>query len=126
MAQTDEKFDYAKALAKANEKNSRLEKQIRGYKGLLARRSVPQNGNIPADTTTEAHKSEETSVKPHFVGHWQRYCPECGEQNPDFKDEIECEGCGMHLGAKEDAVKLKACPNCGSKKAKEIERTEHT
>jgi ribosomal protein L37AE/L43A len=79
------------------------------------------------------HKHEEI---PHYVGPWQRYCTKCGrtdaegkwipQENPDFKDEVMCDpdqgGCGMHLGEYEKAITMKACPNCGGKKAKRIKR----
>lgn len=58
--------------------------------------------------------------KPHYIGAWQRFCPTCGDENPDFKDETQCEDCGAHLGAKETAEKLKACPNCGGHRAKKL------
>lgn len=58
--------------------------------------------------------------KPHFIGAWQKHCPTCGDKNPDFKDETKCDDCGMHLGAKEVAEKLKACPNCGGHRASKL------
>jgi hypothetical protein len=60
--------------------------------------------------------------QPHYIGSWQRYCPTCGDQNPEFKDETTCDGCGVHLGAKEVAEKLKACPNCGGHSASVIKK----
>jgi hypothetical protein len=66
----------------------------------------------------DSHSHEEG--KPHFIGSWQRYCPTCGDQNPEFKDETVCEDCGTHLGAKQIVEKLKACPNCGGTRAKAI------
>ena len=73
----------------------------------------------PAPPDPEADHGHETG-KPHYIGAWQRFCPTCGDENPDFKDETQCEDCGAHLGAKETAEKLKACPNCGGHKAKRI------
>jgi hypothetical protein len=61
-----------------------------------------------------------TEGTPHYIGSWQQYCPTCGDRNPDFKDETKCDGCGVHLGAREVAEKLKACPNCGGHSASVI------
>ena len=58
--------------------------------------------------------------KPHYIGAWQQFCPTCGDKNPDFKDETECEDCHAHLGSKEVAEKLRACPNCGGHRAKKL------
>jgi DNA-directed RNA polymerase subunit RPC12/RpoP len=89
-------------------------------------RSIPSN--IPVIISTiapqashdpEADHGHETG-KPHYIGAWQRFCPTCGDENPDFKDETQCEDCGAHLGAKETAEKLKACPNCGGHRAKRL------
>ncbi len=48
------------------------------------------------------------------VSEWTpRNCPECALAYPDFKDEVECQDCGIALGSEEFArTKLKACPNC--------------
>lgn len=72
----------------------------------------------PASATEHGHEEG----KPHYIGAWQKYCPTCGDSNPDFKDETECEDCHIHLGAKEVAEKLKACPNCGGHRAKVIKK----
>jgi ribosomal protein S27AE len=76
----------------------------------------------PEAVVTEK-KEEPPAPAPHYVGKWQKYCPTCGDANPEFKDETLCStpGCGMHLGAVEDLPKIKACPNCGGKEAKTIE-----
>lgn len=72
----------------------------------------------PSVEETRAHKEG----IPHFIGAWQQYCPTCGDKNPDFKDETTCDSCGVHLGAKEVAEKLKACPNCGGHNASMIKK----
>lgn len=53
----------------------------------------------------------------HIFGVRQHFCPAGNEKNPDFKDETVCDDCGLHLGAREVAEKLSACPNCGNHKA---------
>lgn len=68
------------------------------------------------------HDHSHSEGQPHYIGAWQQYCPTCGDKNPEFKDEVECADCHTHLGAKELAVKLKACPNCGGTHAREIKK----
>lgn len=58
--------------------------------------------------------------KPHYIAEWQHYCPTCGDENPDFKDETICKDCGMHLGPMAYVEKLKVCPNCGGHNAKKL------
>lgn len=111
-----------KEIAKTNEENRRLRKQIRGYKGQLARGSTGQsteNPNQPEDKPqnppiSEPQSDKEKQVKPHFLGDWQAVCPDCGEKNAKFKDETKCTHCGMHLGAVDNLKNVKACPSCGA------------
>lgn len=112
--------DQAAELTKLMQENRRLSKSIRGYKGLAARGGLDHSQNIPDNTSKEERDTEKTPMPEHWVGPWQKYCTDCGGVNPDFKDETECQICGMHLGSREVAEKLKACPNCGSKKAKKL------
>ena len=43
-----------------------------------------------------------------------QFCPECGDPNPEFKDETECKECGRSLGAVETLSRVKQCPGCGA------------
>ena len=61
------------------------------------------------------------SIGQHFVRRSEKYCPTCGEKNPDFTTGAVCANCGLSLGTVEEAEKHQSCPNCGSKKAKMIE-----
>jgi len=74
-----------------------------------------------AEAAPEAPRVEEQApaaeVKQHARSITDRFCPECGDENPDFKDEAWCVDCSRPLGAKDNLPKLKACPNCGSKSA---------
>lgn len=86
-------------------------------------RSLSKEGEDPAPAPPLAEKPEAAPVaetKPHYVGAWQQFCPDCGVPNPEFHDETECSTCHMHLGSKEGLAKIKACPNCGGVKAKEL------
>jgi ribosomal protein S27AE len=100
-----------------------LKRQIAGYRMReIARNKKPAiEASTPPAPAEEAHAE---SAKPHYVGTWQQYCPDCGDKNPEFKDETICNpkkgGCGMHLGAAKDVEKLKACPNCGGQHAARI------
>lgn len=113
----------AHELALANEKIRKQEASIKGYKGqvaILQRRyhaPEPAPGETEQETGREEPPTEKVEPPAHFVGPWQQYCADCGDKNPDFKDETKCTACGMHLGSKDAAPKLKACPNCGGKDA---------
>ena len=78
-----------------------------------------QTSSPPAPPDPHAGHGHEDG-KPHYIGAWQQFCPTCGDKNPNFKDETECEDCHAHLGSKEVAEKLKACPNCGGHRAKKL------
>jgi len=113
-------------VAYIKEKDARIAKLEEDLKEATKRRE--QSAKVyeklhpePVKETKMEQKKEE--APPHFVGKWQKFCPACGDPNPEFKDETVCStpGCGMHLGAIEDLPKLKACPNCGGKEAKKLE-----
>lgn len=80
--------------------------------------------------TPEAHdhtqgREAETG---HLMHSWQRFCtgPNCEGENPNFKDETQCDptqgGCGMHLGSVEVATSLARCPSCGNKKVRRLQK----
>lgn len=112
------------------EKDARIAKLEEDLKAATKRRekadyvtsrSHPEEGKEAPKALEEPQK--ENPPAPHFVGKWQKFCPACGDPNPEFKDETLCStpGCGMHLGAVEDLPKIKACPNCGGKEAHKLE-----
>jgi archaellum component FlaD/FlaE len=112
--------EYARLL----EEIKKRDKQIAAYKMREKNPKITQQPltteKKPSETQEhkhEEHKEEETSKPPHFVGSWERFCPECGLENPEFKDETKCKDCSMHLGSAASVEKLKACPNCGGKHA---------
>lgn len=123
--------EQALTISRLTRDKHKLEKQIRGYKGLQARHDhqEPENNpDQPTGTNDQPEQTEKNLPEPHFVGKWQKHCPTCGDKNPEFKDETVCDpdkgGCGMHLGSKDDVEKMKACPNCGGSKAVLIDRKE--
>lgn len=128
MDKPEEKDIVTKELAIANQTIRRLKGQIRGYQGLAARKTPEFRQDIPAIQPTEPASTVKTSEPTHFLGEWQHFCPNCGDEstalNPDFKDETICDpkkgGCGMHLGSMEAATKLKRCPSCGGKAATKL------
>jgi hypothetical protein len=99
--------------------NAALKKQIAGYKMREIARNKRPVTDIPPTQPAPAEEAH-TEEKPHYVGSWQQWCPDCGEKNPAFKDETVCKTCGMHLGAAAEVEKLKACPNCGQKGARRL------
>jgi Zn finger protein HypA/HybF involved in hydrogenase expression len=112
-AATKEKNDWRK---RAEEAEAKLEALNQIQSPLSA--TVPEKVNEPKVPNPHSHHDNE----PHYIGKWQQYCPTCGDKNPDFKDEVECRTCKTHLGAKDVAEKLVACPNCGGKHADVIKR----
>lgn len=70
---------------------------------------VPPESN-KAETTTTAPKTD------HVVRPWEQFCPDCGTDNPEFKDETQCSNgsCGKSLGAAKYLPKITKCPFCGS------------
>lgn len=91
-----------------------------------ARQQQHKHVEPPGETISTASTSGATTTvqieaePPHFVGPWQRHCPNCGKENEHFKDEVVCDpevgGCGQHVGAYEAAKKYLKCPNCGKEK----------
>jgi hypothetical protein len=72
------------------------------------------------DSHTDGHDHEKGTG--HLMHKWQHYCTglNCEGENPDFKDETQCEGCGMHLGSVDVATSLSRCPSCGGHKVKKL------
>jgi hypothetical protein len=118
--------EYTKMI----EDSKRKDRVIAAYKMREKNPKVTGKPSAPEIKPTEPHEHRENEIetttptpgpgKPHYVGTWQQYCPDCGDKNPEFKDETECPDCHMHLGAKDQVEKLKACPNCGGHKAVEL------
>ncbi|MHC4397262.1 MAG: hypothetical protein ACYS1A_16615 [Planctomycetota bacterium] len=121
--------EQAATISSLVRKNSKLEKQIRGFKGLQARQHQEHNHDQPVNTETKPEETIKKEREPHFIGEWQKHCPTCGDTNPDFKDETQCDpnngGCGMHLGAQDNLKNIRACPNCGHTKARLVEKKEN-
>ena len=110
-------------LAEAKAAAEKLKKEMQAATARAGKEAkkvaASKTSTPPAPHDPEADHGHETG-KPHYIGAWQRFCPTCGDENPEFKDETQCEDCGAYLGAKETAEKLKACPNCGGHRAKRI------
>jgi predicted RNA-binding Zn-ribbon protein involved in translation (DUF1610 family) len=116
-------------IAEITKRAEKAEKDLEALRKKRAKASntTPTETDKPkpsapgASNETEKHdKHGHEEGKPHYIGAWQHFCPTCGDPNPDFKDETVCTDCGTHLGAKDVAEKLKACPNCGGHSAKVI------
>ncbi len=107
------------------------EKQIRALKAHIVKLSQksPLQDTVKLDENTEISEKtkEKSDEKVHFF-HWQAYCPECetdeAGKNPDFKDELRCSTCGMHLGSLENVKTMKRCPSCASTKYKKVKNDE--
>lgn len=54
-----------------------------------------------------------TKGEAHTVKDWEPECRDCGEQNPNFKPEVECKSCGREMGSIVTARELgETCPHC--------------
>jgi len=115
---SEEELTSLKAELENSKKTIETLKKEENKKPTKKSAPEPKEPEPSKPSVEETHGHEEG--KPHYIGAWQQYCPTCGDKNPDFKDETQCEDCGAHLGAKETAEKLKACPNCGGHSAKKL------
>lgn len=98
-------------------KNERLEKEIRGLRGMLARKKGEEAPIKPAEAEIKPEKAE----VPEYVRPYEKFCPDCGGPNPNYvAPNLFCKDCGVpegHIDKPEDASKVKMCWNCGSTKA---------
>lgn len=56
----------------------------------------------------------------HATHKYDKFCPGCGDKNPDFDPEIAyCTDCGSAVGSVKEVKneEIKACPGCGSSEA---------
>jgi len=126
---TEEELETLKTeAANAKAETEKLKQQLRAASAREAKKEKKQAASKTSQPPAPVDRAEHTAdhgheeTKPHYVGAWQQFCPTCGEKNPDFKDEVVCDDCGAHLGAREIAEKMKACPNCGGHKASVIKK----
>jgi len=62
---------------------------------------------------------DQKTHKEHVCGCPDCYCGVIDEMNKT--SDYKCQDCGLPLGKKEFAEKIKACPNCGSEESEYIE-----
>ena len=58
-----------------------------------------------------------TEKHSHATHKFDKFCPGCGDKNPDFDPEIAyCTDCGSAVGSVKEVKneEIKACPGCGS------------
>jgi len=69
-----------------------------------------KNENNEKSNTEEKHN--------HAVRSFDKFCTDCGSENPDYKkSEFFCANCESPLGSEDDVLNTKACYNCGSNSA---------
>ena len=62
----------------------------------------------------QEHEHNHEEKHHHATRSFDKFCPDCAEPNPDFKEpEWFCENCQSPIGSEEDAQKSKSCYNCG-------------
>ena len=72
----------------------------------------------------EAHQKHEAEKHNHATHSSEAFCPECGDKNPDFKDnQLVCKNCKNAVETKEEITsgKEKFCRHCGHNEALEKE-----
>ena len=104
----------AEHLAKELEKSQQTVYRLRKKGGDV---ESHEHAEAAPEAPREEKPAEQEPVKQHARSITDRFCPECADENPDFKDEAWCVDCSRPLGAKDNLPKLKACPNCGGKSA---------
>jgi hypothetical protein len=87
-----------------------LEKKLGNLERSLSEKLKSEERPVPSPIPIKQAKPLGHPKIPSYM----QFCPTCGDRNPDFKDEVRCRECGMHLGETEAARKLEACPNCGA------------
>jgi ribosomal protein S27AE len=121
--------------------HKRAQKTIAKLQEEKSRPKEPSNATVPAAPSTTVSESPPKSTESipisstsspsnshvredvHFTEWEPRYCPECGTNNAKFKDEVECDGCGIGLGSEDYArTKMRACPNCGNSRFRPVRR----
>ena len=112
--------EFAELSKELRDLKKEFKKERKGYLGQIARLQAKldlmENNPSPSEVESKSNKvelSSEVSATPHYVGSWHKYCPDCGEVNPEFKDETFCVDCNIDIGAAERIADIKACPNCG-------------
>ena len=92
--------------------------EIKDYVDKMLKQSMEEQ----QERLFEAHKKHEVEEHNHATHSSEAFCPECGDRNPDFKDnQLVCENCSNPVGTKEEITsgKVKFCRHCGHNKAKE-------
>ena len=90
----------------------KLKQLIRDGVREVLHEQFPEEPRQPHDFKISEHVSE---------------CPDCYKgvfEELNKTSDYRCKDCGLPLGKKELAEKIKVCPNCGSEDAEEIEREE--
>lgn len=134
LSQIKAKFELAEADKK------RLQKEVSRLKGNIGTEATLRDNSGSVITTNPPNVAPTISDAPltnakeagghHDLSWFPQYCPgdptgqSCRTKdearNPNFKDEVRCTGCGMHLGAveqiateKNPRAPIQRCPSCG-------------
>jgi len=117
MSKSEPKDITTEEFAKLNRQLRSKNREIGGYKGKITQlqAEIDNLKGLGEHNLTKQNPEEPTiqEQSPHYVGTWHKYCPDCGEENPEFKDETYCIDCNIDIGAAERIADIKACPNCG-------------
>ena len=127
-AETPPADSWAAVFAQIRKENEDLRTELAEVKSKRnkADKEYAQKHPEPTKEVEKEEKKEEAPSRPHFYAKWQKFCPECGEENPEFKDETLCDtpGCNFHMGAIDNLPNVKKCPQCGGHSAHKIKVKE--
>lgn len=109
MEEKKRRLDMQAELEVTKENLRKTQKSFQQFKskhgGIESEIKAPEEEKAPKEPV----KKEQTHVWDPTIAH----CTDCGEKNPDFKDETECSNCKHQLGAIATIKQVKHCPGCG-------------
>ena len=127
-AEMKRRIEAEAKLDEATQEKKKLQNQLsalRREKGIESEAKPPEEKKsegialeVPPERMNQPAPENPAPKTEHVVRPWEKFCPDCGGDNPEYKDETECVDCGMSLGAAKYLPKISKCPNgnCNSTK----------
>jgi hypothetical protein len=120
-AEMKRRLEAEARLEESNQEKKRLQNQLsalRRTQGVESTAKPPEEKKeelaildiAPEALNKEAPLGPAPKIE-HMVRPWEKFCPDCGSDNPEWKDETECVDCHTPLGAVKYVSKMKKCPN---------------
>ena len=87
--------------------NEQTKKQLKDF--------LQEENYVKADQIEHSHEEPKHN---HATRSFDKFCPNCAEPNPDFKEPaFFCADCLEPIGTEEDLKNAKVCHNCGHEEA---------